>query len=192
MKKLAIAMLALAMATPAFAQKKGGSEWMDAWTIGLRQNTATDLDSGIDAVTKTAFQGGILKSYDFFGPGALTFRTGALLTQRDAGVEQGTNELNYSRMDLVVPVTAHYAINPKFAVYGGLDVDLLKVSSSCDTTGSSCDVGDMDEVGMPMIPNVGLTYDFGGWALGFQYDMATEFAEDTKSTAMAINGIFTL
>lgn len=182
MKKLAIVLIAMTMSVPALAQKKGSASWVDSWTLGIRMNNGTDLGTGVTAKSGFAFQGGVLKHYDWFGNGPATFRTGALLAQKDLETEFGGTSSKYTRMDLVVPLSVAYAFNPQLAAYIGLDLG-LKLSSNA-TAGSS-------EKSMVMPINVGLSYDMGSWGLGFQYEMPTAYDSSTaKFGSMVISGIF--
>lgn len=145
---------------------------------GFRINKSTV--SGASSSDKFAFQGGMLLYYPLAN--SMSVRTGALLIMRDSEAKAGSASATVSRMFLDVPATFDFAFNSRASVYFGFDFG-LKLSSSC----SGCSL--TDEKSFVFQPLFGLDAKLTPTlAMGFFYEMETEYHKNWKQSAMGFTG----
>lgn len=171
------------------------------FTFGMQQASALDLGVQVGArmnksnvedmssKDRLGFQGGLLTVVPIVP--LLGFRTGAMLVQRDAEVEQGSVNAKADRLFADIPLTLQ--LNAGIAkVYAGANA-AIKVASSCKLTiaGVSGDCTLNEEKSFVLQPVVGLDLSILPFiSLGAFYEVETEYSKDWKQSAFGVTGSF--
>ncbi|HEY8270375.1 MAG TPA: outer membrane beta-barrel protein [Pseudobdellovibrionaceae bacterium] len=125
--------------------------------LGVRQQSASPVATGISTNTEMAYQFGLVGAFPMVDN--FLFRSGFLYTQRPVTAKIGTATTKYTFNYFDIPLTVLWKLNDFGGVYGGVNLSLV-ASADCDNCGTTVD----KKGAMPLVvggsfkfaPNVGV------------------------------------
>jgi hypothetical protein len=132
-----------------FAQKVGVA-------LGFSQ-MSVEADAGITPQAEGGLLGGAL-FYNNFSESMMQ-RIGVLYSQRDFSYKTGASKTNVSLSYLQVPLSIGLVMNPNFAVFGGLNLN-LNVGKSCsyDNSTAPCTLSGVKSADLGLNLGINLTF----------------------------------
>lgn len=123
---------------------------------GISQ-TSVDMESGFTSQPEGGLLGGAL-FYNNFSESMMQ-RIGVLYAQKDFSIKAGTTKTNVSLSYLQVPLSIGFVMNPNFAIFGGIDLN-LNVGKSCSYENSStaCSVSGLKSADLGLNLGINLTF----------------------------------
>jgi hypothetical protein len=162
MHKILLSLTVLVFSQSLFAQKVGIA-------LGTSQMNV-EVETGVEPQAEGGLLGGAL-FYNKFGD-MMMQRIGVLYAQRDFSTTYNSVKTNYNLSYLQVPLTVGLILNPNFALFGGVDLN-LNVGKACSIANSSasCSPKGVKSADFGLNLGVNLTFmdDFG---LEIFYDRA--------------------